>query len=114
VSGVAVAVGGLPESFDLVALIWAPPVLVATPLGADAVVVEPAVSVFMVFGDDEVDGSAHALPWLANRATPTPSATTRQPTRTRPYAGNDTAPPRWCPENLRTGGWKAEAVAQTI
>jgi hypothetical protein len=33
--------------------------------------------------DDELDGSAQANPWLANRTAPTPSATARPPIRPR-------------------------------
>jgi hypothetical protein len=109
---------------DLVALIWAPPVLTATPGRPDVVVepvdvelmvdvdVEEAAEVFEgvedaaeldVPGvglaveeldgewltdaeevdpeDDELDGSAHAIPWLANMTVPIPSATARPPMR---------------------------------
>jgi hypothetical protein len=119
--GVAVAGGALVDPFNVVssgvdgvrvlvgvvALIWAPPVLRATPAGPDGVVepvdvevmvdvdAEEAADVFEgveeaaeldvpVFGladDDEPDGAAHAVPWLVNRAVPTPSATASPPIR---------------------------------
>lgn len=132
ISGVTEAVGAVLDRFVVassgvgvlavgVALIWAPPVLTATPAGAEVVVepvevevmldgeVDEAADVFegvedageldisvsglavgeVVDGDwpedaaevesedDELDGSAHATPWLANSTTPTPSATAR-------------------------------------
>ena len=96
-TGVAVAGGALADPFNVVssgvdgvrvlvgvvALIWAPPVLSATPAGPDGVVepVELDVPVFGLADDDEPDGAAHAIPWLVNRAAPTPSATASPPIR---------------------------------
>ena len=146
-TGVAVAVGALLDTFDvvspgangvirvlvdLVAPIRAPPVLTATP-GRPDVVVEPVDVELTVdvgveetadvlegvedaaapdapgvrlaadeldgewltdaeeveFDDDELDGSAHAIPWLANTTVPMPSATARAPMRAT-YASLDT------------------------
>jgi hypothetical protein len=33
--------------------------------------------------DDELDGSAHAIPWWVNRTAPTPSVSARPPMRPR-------------------------------
>lgn len=136
-TGVAVAVGAVLDAFDvvsaeadgvsvlvdLVALIWAPPVLTAMPGRSDVVEpvdielivdvdVEEAAEVFEGVEDaaeldapgvglavdeldgewltdaeevdpedDELDGSAHAIPWLANTTVPIPSVTARPPMR---------------------------------
>ncbi|MBV8346706.1 MAG: hypothetical protein JOZ49_03945 [Mycolicibacterium sp.] len=144
-TGVAVAVGAVLDTsdvvsaeadgvrvlVDVVALIWAPPVLTATP-GRSDVVVEPVdielivdvdveeTEVFEGVGDaaeldapgvglavderdgewltdaeevdpedDELDGSAHAIPGLANMTVPIPSATARPPIRAT-YASHRT------------------------
>jgi hypothetical protein len=65
-------------------------------VAVDAVegVADAAVPVVPVFGladaedavedeseDDELDGSAHAIPWLVNSIAPVPSATARPPIR---------------------------------
>lgn len=94
-TGVAVAGGALADPFNVVS---SGPDGVVEPVDVEAMVdvdaeeaadvfegVEDAaeldVPMFRLADDDEPDGAAHAIPWLVNRAAPTPSATASPPIR---------------------------------